>query len=167
VEHYVVACLAAIFIALACQASVVALFLQLIFNAAYHFESYTIAVRVYKMGLGWLERLTGEESYLLASSCDGLAVLLNAQEKYQEAEPLYKRSLTIYRRLVDKDGAGGSNLDIFQSMTHTAEDYSSLLEITGRDGEAKEMLLDAARMLSDYGLTDLAEKLKKRGKGQV
>ena len=114
---------------------------------------------VYRAGIYWLEKVLKVSGPLLAVHLDQLAALLNAQGKYSEAEPSYKRSLLIYRKAI----ADGNQPDwVYNSMMLVCEDYGSLLEITGRKREAQKMLTDSADQLAALNFEDEAETLRVR-----
>ncbi len=66
----------------------------------------------------------------MATSLNNLAFLYDAQGKYAEADPLYKRALAI------RENALGPE---HPSVATSLENYADLLRKTGRDAEATEM----------------------------
>ena len=68
------------------------------------------------------------------TTLNGLAELYQAQGKYAEAEPLFKRSLAIRGKAL-----GPEHPDVAMSL----ENYASLLRKTGHSGEATMMELRA------------------------
>ncbi len=72
----------------------------------------------------------GPEHPDVAQSLNNLAALYQAQGRYAEAEPLYKRSLAILEKAL-----GPEHPDVAQSL----ENYASLLRETKREDKAEEM----------------------------
>ena len=70
-----------------------------------------------------------------AASLNNLAALCDAQGRYAEAEPLYKRSLAIWERVL-----GAEHPNVATSL----ENYPPLLRKTGRDSGAKHSEARAA-----------------------
>ncbi len=66
----------------------------------------------------------------MATDLNNLALLYQAQGRYAEAEPLYKRSLAILEKAL-----GAEHPDVAQSL----ENYAVLLRKTGRDIEAAKL----------------------------
>ena len=73
------------------------------------------------------------DSLLLAGALDTLAGALVAQERFDEADALYRRALA---RLDEPDGAG-----VLPVLTPVVERYVAMLESQGRDDEAAELAL--------------------------
>lgn len=86
------------------------------------------------------------------------ATLHNAAGQYEEAEGFHKRALVLYRQLLQDDDC----VRIVQPFVIAAEDYASLLEITGRPGESAAMLRETAAVLQDYRFDDKAQVLNSR-----
>ncbi len=63
----------------------------------------------------------------MATSLNNLAVLYQAQGKYTEAEPLYKRALAITEKALGPE---------HPTMATTLENYATLLLMTNREAEA-------------------------------
>ena len=66
----------------------------------------------------------------MALSLNDLAALYNAQGRYAEAEPLYKRALAIREKAL-----GPAHPDVATSL----ENMAALYRNTGRENEAKEL----------------------------
>ncbi len=66
----------------------------------------------------------------MATNLNNLALLYEAQGKYTEAEPLYKRSLAIW-----ENALGPEHPDVATSL----ENYAALLRETARADEAERM----------------------------
>lgn len=76
---------------------------------------------------GWLKRPKGSN---VAKSLHELAEINRAEGNYDEAEPLYKKSLA-----TGEDALGPDHPD----LATTLEDYAGLLRATGRDAEAEPL----------------------------
>ncbi len=72
----------------------------------------------------------GAEHPGVATSLNNLAALYQAQGRYGDAEPLYKRSLAIREKAL-----GAEHPDVAQSL----ENYAALLRKTGRDAAAAKL----------------------------
>ncbi len=72
----------------------------------------------------------GPDDVRLATSLNNLSLIYDAQGRYGEAEPLYKRSLAI-----DEKALGPEHPDVATSL----ENYADLLRKTGRVSEATKM----------------------------
>ncbi len=77
----------------------------------------------------------------MAINLNDLASLYQDQGKYTEAEPLYKRSLAIYERVL-----GPEHSHVATSL----ENYAALLRKTGRVGEAARMETRAKKMRTKH-----------------
>ena len=77
----------------------------------------------------------------VAKSLSGLALLYQAQGNYAEAEPLYRRSLTIYEKVL-----GPEHPDVATSLAN----YAALLRKTGRADEAAAMEARAQAIRAKY-----------------
>jgi tetratricopeptide (TPR) repeat protein len=82
-----------------------------------------------KKMIDWCE---GNEDYQFAFSLNQLAILYNSQGKYNEAEPLYLRSLSIREKQL-----GENHPDFAQSLNNLAELYNS----QGKYEEAESLYL--------------------------
>ena len=96
---------------------------------AYQRGDYADAEKQWSDGLKEAEEF-GPEDPRLASSLNILAELYRAQDRYTEAEPLYKRALAIREKAL-----GPEHPDVAQRQ----ENYAALLRKIGRDVEASEM----------------------------
>ncbi len=72
----------------------------------------------------------GPQDVRLGASLNSLALLYNAQGKYAEAEPLFKRSLSIWEKALGPD---------HPNVATTLENYAGLLRETAREGEADKL----------------------------
>jgi hypothetical protein len=133
------------------------LWLTALYRWSYASGAYRVGEMLYRPGIHWYERVLGQQGASLAGHLDELAVIFNAQAKYEQSEPLYKRSLMIYRQSISK-----SSPWLIQSMILSAEDYASVLEITDRAPMARQMLEDLATTLSQNGEDATAEKIRDR-----
>ncbi len=77
-----------------------------------------------------MEKALGPEHPSVAASLNNMASLYNAQGKYAEAEPLYKRALPI-----DEKALGPDHPHVATAL----ENYAALLHKTGRSAEATKM----------------------------
>ena len=77
----------------------------------------------------------------MAASLSGLALPYQAQGNYAEAEPLYRRSLTIYEKVL-----GPEHPDVATSLAN----YAALLRKTGRADEAAAMEARAQAISAKY-----------------
>ena len=94
---------------------------------AYSERNYAEAEIQLKAALKKAEEFESDDPRL-ATSLNNLAGLYQAQGKYNEAEPLYKRALGI-----DEKTLGPDHPDVAQSL----ENYADLLRKTGRNSEAE------------------------------
>ncbi len=69
-------------------------------------------------------------SRCLATSLNSLATVYQAQGRYAEAEPLYKRSLAIWEKALGPE---------HPHVATALESYAALLRKTGRGDEAAKM----------------------------
>ena len=83
-------------------------------NEAYRQGDYQGAEKQWTAGLRIAEQL-GPDDHRLGTSLNNLAALYQAQGKYAEAEPLYKRSLAIRERIL-----GPEHPDVAQSLNNIA-----------------------------------------------
>ena len=74
--------------------------------------------------------LTGEAHPDLAAPLDNLAVLYRGTGRYTEAEPLYRRALVIWEKILPAD-----HRDLMVGL----ENYAGLLEALDRPAEAAEL----------------------------
>jgi tetratricopeptide (TPR) repeat protein len=93
----------------------------------------------------------GEEHKELASALDLLGQVLDDQNKYSEAEPLFKRSVAIRQKILASDDP-----DIVASLADLAEHYRRL----GRTADA-EPLLKQASEIQEKGLMHLRDYVDK------
>ncbi|MCH8267055.1 MAG: tetratricopeptide repeat protein [Acidobacteria bacterium] len=98
-------------------------------EAAYEQGNYAEAEKQFLAALQEAENF-GPEDPRLATSLNNLAVVFRAQGKYEEAEPLYQRSLAI-----DEKALGPEH----PKVATTLENYADLLRKTGRENEASSM----------------------------
>ncbi len=105
---------------------------------AFKAAQYAEAERVFKLALKEVE-LSGLSSACLATNLNNLALLYFNQGKYDKAEPLYNRSLAIYEKSL-----GPNHRDVATTLAHLAK----LLEATGRQAEADQLLKRAAAIRS-------------------
>ena len=96
---------------------------------AYQQRRYADAEKSFQSALKEAEGF-GQEDLRLALTLNNLAFLYQAQGKYAEAEPLYKRSLAIWERTL-----GPEHPNVAQSL----ENYAALLRETNREAEAARM----------------------------
>lgn len=132
------------------------MWLTALYRWSYASGAFGVGEMLYRPGIRWYERVLNQRGASLAGHLDELAVLLNAQAKYEVSEPLYKRSLMIYRQSMAQSPW------LLQSMILSAEDYASVLEITDRAPMARQMLEDLATTLSQNGEDATAEKIRDR-----
>ncbi len=66
----------------------------------------------------------------VAQSLNNLALLYQAQSRYAEAEPLYRRSLAIWEKALGPE---------HPNLATSLENYAALLRATGRTAEADKM----------------------------
>lgn len=102
--------------------------------------------------------MTRDQSLSVATTLDNLAKLYAVQSRYAEAEPLFKRSLTIRVNKI-----GPVNADVARSLTNLGKTY----QLEGKYAESESLLKRAMAVLeeskgathSDYAvaLTDLAK----------
>ena len=102
---------------------------------------------------------------LIAKHLDQRAALFNAQGKYSQAELLYKRSLSIYKKAL----FSGKQLNtgpepILQALGLAAQDYACLLTLTNRSSKAKQFLDELISVLQEYGYSDLGTRLARHGR---
>jgi Flp pilus assembly protein TadD len=62
----------------------------------------------------------------VANTCNNLAILYRVQNRYNDAEPLYKRAIAIYE----------SEASANRALVNVLENYAELLNATGRTSEA-------------------------------
>ena len=79
---------------------------------------------------GWTKTTLGEEHPDYAAGLSNLANLLNRSGRYDEAEPLYRRALLIYQKVLGPDN---------QERSETREEYVDLLRQMGRGVEADSL----------------------------
>ena len=89
------------------------------------------------------EKALGPEHPHVAASLNNLAALYQAQGRYAEAEPLYRRSLEIGEKAL-----GPEHPNVAQSL----ENYAALLRETGRTAEADKMEARAKAIRAASGL---------------
>ncbi len=77
-----------------------------------------------------MEKALGPEHPDVATSLNNLAELYNAQGRYAEAEPLYKRALAIWEKVL-----GPEHPNVVAGL----ENYAALLRETGRSAEADKL----------------------------
>ena len=89
-----------------------------------------------------LEKTVGLESPEIASALNNLAALYQRQERYAEAEPLFKRALAIRERSL-----GPGHPDIAQSLNNLATHY----EKQGRHDDFRAVVQARAGDLREGG----------------
>ncbi len=77
----------------------------------------------------------------MAQSLNDLAELYRVEGRYAEAEPLYQRSLAIWKKRL-----GSAHPNVAQSL----ENYAGLLRVTGRDTEADRLEARAKAIRAKY-----------------
>ena len=93
------------------------------------------------------EKTLGPEHPEVSESLLGLASLYSDQGKYAEAEPLYKRSLTILEN-ADAYWAG------YPNVPGVMEAYAGMLHKDHRDAEAAEMEARARSVRAEHHLEE-------------
>jgi|GEM_PF-6291632 len=148
------------------------LWLTALYRWSYASSAFAVGEMLYRPAVRWYESVLNQRGATLAGHLDELAVIFNAQGKYEESEPLYKRSLMIYRQCIAQAKAQSAFAPsgqpahtspwLLQSMVLSAEDYASVLEITDRRPMACQMLEDLATTLVQSGEHETAEKIRDR-----
>lgn len=128
-----------------------------VFRLTYAMQLYGFGEKLLRQIQAFME-WSGKHREATALCLDLRATLHNAGGQYEEAEGFHKHALVLYRQLLQDDG----NDMIVQPFVIAAEDYASLLEITGRPGEAAAMLRETAAALQDYRFDDKAQVLNLR-----
>lgn len=136
------------------------LWLTAIYRWSYASGAFQVGEMLYRPGVRWYENVLKQHGASLAGHLDELALLFNAQAKYEQSEVLYQRSLMIYRQSIAQPTQLSPYL--IQSMVLSAEDYASVLEITDRGPMAHKMLEDVAATLSQSGEHETAGKIRDR-----
>src|SRR6267154_211098 len=127
-------------------------------NAARQRGEYTVAETHYKHVISAQERVLGSENLDVAASLNNLAVLYQDESMYTQAEPLYKRSLAIWKKHPGQETQVALCLNNLAALHHdenmyaTAEaEYNSALAIWEKTHSAGSP--DAAVTLA--GLADI------------
>ena len=87
------------------------------------------------------EKALGPEHPQVAIDLNNLAVLYKIQGLFEEAEPLYKRSLAISEKAL-----GPEHPNVAQSL----ENYAALLRETGRASKAEKLEVRARAIRATY-----------------
>jgi len=103
---------------------------------------YDKAESLLERALGVSEKVLGTEHNVVAFILDGLANIYSEQGLYKKAEPLYKRAIKIIERTIQDH----------PDFAILLNNYSMLLEETGREDEAKEMR-ERAQAIRDKNVT--------------
>ena len=103
---------------------------------AYQAGRYAEAEKLFTFALKAAEE-SGVQDQRLATSLNNLALVYKAQAKYDQAEPLYKRSLAIYEKALGPD---------HPHVTASLENYGTMLKAVKRDVEAEPLLRRAAQI---------------------
>ena len=107
---------------------------------AYQEGRYAEAEKLLSDALKEAEKL-GPNDPRLAASLNNLAAIYDAQGKYAEAEPLYKRSLAIREKALGPD---------HPDVATTLENYADLMRKTGREAEAEKMKVRATAIREQH-----------------
>jgi hypothetical protein len=129
-----------------------------IFKTAYCLQWYGLGEKLLRILLKLLEA-TCRSRTASALCLDDIAVLCSCGEHYDQAEACHKRALLAYRQLLSQQPVP---ILLVQRFVYCAEDYASLLELTGRPGEAIGMLLEAVAVLRERELPHQVEVLNRR-----
>ena len=98
-------------------------------TTAYQRGDYREAIKQYEEALKEAEKF-GEADLRYATTLNNLAYSYDAQRRYTEAEPLYRRALEIRRKTLDP---------WHPKLAESLENYAALLRDTGRSAEAAKM----------------------------
>jgi len=85
-------------------------------RAASQSGDYSTALNLYKLTLASQEKALGPNHAQVAATLNNLAVLYHNQGSYSQAEPLYKRSLTIWEKVPEKEAQVVAALNNLASM---------------------------------------------------
>ena len=85
------------------------------------------------------ETVDGKSSPAVGNTCNNLALLYHNQGKFAEAEPLYKRAISIFEA-----ESGPNNPQLIRA----ASNYAELLRSKGRTAEAKIVQQKAASRIA-------------------
>ena len=90
------------------------------------------AMTMFQRALVLAEQAYGPQDQDVGFACSALARIYHSQKNYEAAEPLYQRSVEIYRNLPGIDQ---------RAIRRAIEPYVKLLRETGRDDEANRLEL--------------------------
>lgn len=102
-------------------------------------KKFQEAEQVYLQALHSMEKKHDRRSYDFVTCVQNLAIFYQGQQRYREAEPLFKQALQLHK----------SNDGTWESML-CREDYARLLKKTGRGAEAKSLEEEAKRIRSSF-----------------
>lgn len=126
----------------------------------------------HQVGLQYLHIRLPKTDPRLIPVLEQYAVLLNAQGRYDQSEPLYLEARDIYEHNIKVEGLNirgegekePNRMLLAQGLANLAFDYSSMLEIVERRDDAHDVLVECAKLIDLAGDRDLSSKVSQKGR---
>ncbi|HEY9788423.1 MAG TPA: hypothetical protein V6D17_23745 [Candidatus Obscuribacterales bacterium] len=126
---------------------------------------YAMGALFHEWAICFLTVRLGRDDILLAPFMEQRAVLLNAQQRYEEAEQMYRSAIHLYEKYLATDGSSDKKRrKVIVSYANMAQDYSSMLEIIDRRDDAASVLESAGHLIEKMGEIEVANKIKSEGR---